>query len=266
MDIDRTGGTRDGWIYIVTTEKNLSPAGSDPDIVLHRSTNSGQNWSPGIRVNQDNFNNGKIQYFPAIRVDESGGLNIIYYDDRRTTSDSAEVYLSRSTTGGDSWSDIPICDHKFKPEPIAGGGAGYQGDNIGITSGNNILWPLWVDNSTGIYQAWTVSIDLNSIGIKNISNEIPSGFELKQNYPNPFNPSTKISFSIPFLQGSSSGERTFLKVYDILGKEIVVLVNENLNPGTYEVTFDASGLTSGVYFYTLNTNFVSITKSMLLLK
>ena len=86
-------GSRNGWLYIVTTDKNITPAGSDPDIILHRSTDSGQTWSDGIRVNQDQLNNGKIQYFPAIDIDNTGAINIIYYDDRNTSSDSAEIFI-----------------------------------------------------------------------------------------------------------------------------------------------------------------------------
>jgi hypothetical protein len=78
MDVDNTGGPRDGWIYIVTTQKNLSPAGSDPDIIFNKSTDGGITWSQSVRVNQDQINNGKIQYFPAVHVDKSGGINIIF--------------------------------------------------------------------------------------------------------------------------------------------------------------------------------------------
>ena len=160
MSIDRTSGPRAGWIYIVTGEKNLAPAGSDPDIIMHRSSNGGTTWSAGIRVNQDPLNNGKIQYMPCIRVDEDGGLNVVYYDDRNTSSDSAEVYVSRSIDGGNTWTDILVSDHRFKPKPIPGLAGGYQGDYIGITSGNYKVWPYWCSDKSGIYQAWITSIDL----------------------------------------------------------------------------------------------------------
>ncbi len=130
--IDKSGGPRHGWIYIVTTQKNRSPAGFDPDIILNRSSDGGQTWSSAIRVNQDLPNIGNIQYFPAITVDDGGGTNIIYYDDRNTTSDSSGVFLSRSVDGGDSWSEFEISDHRFQPVPIGGLGQGYQGDNIDI--------------------------------------------------------------------------------------------------------------------------------------
>ncbi|KXK54363.1 MAG: exopolysaccharide biosynthesis protein, partial [Chlorobi bacterium OLB5] len=102
------------------------------------------------------------------------------------------------------------------------------------------------------------------IGITQISTEIPFKHYLYQNYPNPFNPVTKIRFQIPPLNLPFKGgdnEGAVLKIYDILGKEIAVLVNEELSPGTYEVNWDASNYSSGVYFYSLKTdNFLQTKK------
>jgi hypothetical protein len=86
------------------------------------------------------------------------------------------------------------------------------------------------------------------IGVKQISTEVPGGFELSQNYPNPFNPATTIKFSIP------QGGFVSMKVYDMLGREVAKVVNENLQAGAYEVNFDASNLTSGAYFYKISIN------------
>ena len=160
IDVDKSGGPRNGWIYIVTSQRNLAPA-IDDDIIMHRSTDGGTTWSAGIRVNQDTPGNGKKQFFNAIRVDENGGVNIVYYDNRNTAADSAEVMVSRSVDGGNSWTDI-VVSHRFRPKAItlSGIATGYAGDYIGITSGNNKIWPIWMDDITGIYQAWTTSIDL----------------------------------------------------------------------------------------------------------
>lgn len=160
MGVDRSGGPRNGWIYIVTAEKNLAPAGSDPDIVLHRSTDGGTTWSAGVRVNQDAFNNGKDQYMPCLHVDNFGGVNIVYYDSRNTANDSAEVYVSRSVDGGFSFTDILVSDHRFKPKPISGLATGYQGDYIGITSQGSNLWPYWADDFSGKYQAWITKVTI----------------------------------------------------------------------------------------------------------
>jgi hypothetical protein len=90
---------------------------------------------------------------------------------------------------------------------------------------------------------------------------VATGYELSQNYPNPFNPSTQIKFSL-VASGSIS-----LKVYDVLGKEVAVLAEGTHSPGVYTVSFDAAGLSSGMYFYTLKTsNGFTETKKMLLMK
>ena len=88
----------------------------------------------------------------------------------------------------------------------------------------------------------------------------PPAFRLQQNYPNPFNPSTRIPFSV-----ESPGFVT-LKVYDLLGREVQTLVNDNLQPGSYERTFDASHLAGGVYWYRLQSERYVETRSLLLLR
>jgi phosphatidylserine/phosphatidylglycerophosphate/cardiolipin synthase-like enzyme len=104
------------------------------------------------------------------------------------------------------------------------------------------------------------------IGIKQISNEIPDEYKLFQNYPNPFNPISKIKYQIAS-NVKSEMSTVKLVIFDILGKEISNLVNQNQHPGTYEVDFDASNFSSGVYFYTLKVNEQKIdTKRMMLIK
>lgn len=115
--------------------------------------------------------------------------------------------------------------------------------------------------SPAILNGWGIRLnDQDVTGIQSVTSEIPGKYELSQNYPNPFNPSTSIKFSIP-----QSGV-TILKIYDILGKEIASLVNEKLNSGTYEYKFNAAGLTSGVYFYKLQSGTFSEVRKMLLIK
>ncbi|MCX6163750.1 MAG: T9SS type A sorting domain-containing protein [Ignavibacteriae bacterium] len=114
------------------------------------------------------------------------------------------------------------------------------------------------------------------VGIKQISNNVPSEYKLYQNYPNPFNPSTIIKYQVAskedgFRTGAFRNDKVVLKVYDILGKEVATLVNEKQSPGVYEVTWDArhggsSTLPSGIYFYKLETQSYKETKKMVLLK
>jgi hypothetical protein len=102
------------------------------------------------------------------------------------------------------------------------------------------------------------------IGITKNSNSLPVSFKLFQNYPNPFNPVTKIRFAIPPLRGVRG--MTKIIIYDVLGREVTSLVNQELTPGKYEVEFDASNYPSGVYFYRLITDGFSETRKMILLK
>ena len=99
-----------------------------------------------------------------------------------------------------------------------------------------------------------------TIGITPISTLVPGAFSLSQNYPNPFNPSSKIQFQI------AKSSNTRLLVFDELGREVTTLVNEQLQPGTYEVDFDGSKLSSGIYFYKLITESFNETKKMILIK
>lgn len=90
--------------------------------------------------------------------------------------------------------------------------------------------------------------------------EIPNEFVLEQNYPNPFNPSTQIRFSIP------EHSHVNLSVYNLLGQHITTLVNENRNPGWYDVTFDASGLSSGMFIYRIEARNHVETRHMMFVK
>jgi Secretion system C-terminal sorting domain len=99
-----------------------------------------------------------------------------------------------------------------------------------------------------------------TVGIKDYANAAPGSFTLYQNYPNPFNPTTQIAYNIP------SNSFVTLKVYDILGKEVATLVNAEQQAGLHELNFNASNLSSGIYFYKLETSSFVKTNKMLLLK
>ena len=98
------------------------------------------------------------------------------------------------------------------------------------------------------------------IGVRNIGSTVPKNFALNQNYPNPFNPTTKISFELP------TSQFVTMKVYDVVGREVAVLVNEKLTAGKKEYEFNASNLPSGVYFYTINAGDFKATRKMVLVK
>lgn len=116
----------------------------------------------------------------------------------------------------------------------------------------------WAVGTEGLVIKTTNGGELVPLNI--IQSELPKEFLLLQNYPNPFNPLTNLKFLLP-VSGITS-----LKIYDVLGREIQVLVNQHLTHGTYEVQFDGSNLPSGVYFYKLESNSFTETKKMVLVK
>jgi hypothetical protein len=105
-----------------------------------------------------------------------------------------------------------------------------------------------------------VNLNFNLTDVQEDHSAIPSEFNLAQNYPNPFNPSTKISWQSPI------GSWQTLKVYNVLGNEVATLVDEYKSAGNYEVEFDASQLTSGIYFYKIQAGSFVETKKMVLLR
>ncbi len=134
------------------------------------------------------------------------------------------------------------------------------GDTVGtqyleLVVGNTTGSKDPIDSLQVLYNQWLLT-NVGSAG----EEEVPQSPELYQNYPNPFNPITRIKFSIP------KTEYVSLKVYDINGRNVANLIEENMNPGVYYAPFSAEGLSSGVYFYTLKTGKFAETKRMFLVK
>jgi endo-1,4-beta-xylanase len=107
----------------------------------------------------------------------------------------------------------------------------------------------------------------NPVSVSETASMLPAAFELEQNFPNPFNPSTSIRYAVGGTGAQGSGvSKIRLVVYDLLGREVKVLVDEKKAPGIYEVKFDGTGLSSGVYFYRLAAGDFMATKKLILLK
>ncbi|MBK7377890.1 MAG: T9SS type A sorting domain-containing protein [Ignavibacteriales bacterium] len=119
--------------------------------------------------------------------------------------------------------------------------------------------------SKTVYQSETINYSSLTITSIDEEGETPTEFTLEQNYPNPFNPKTKIKYTIPS-NVKNQTSNVSLKVYDILGKKVAELVNENKPAGEYEILFEASELPSGIYLYQLQAgNFIE-SKKMILIK
>lgn len=121
-----------------------------------------------------------------------------------------------------------------------------------------IVNPMWQYNSrhNGVYG------DNPLVGIQPVSGLVPGEFNLYQNYPNPFNPATKIRFDIP----SGNYSNVTLTIYNALGEKVSVLIDEQLNSGSYEVSWNGASFSSGVYFYRVTAGEFTMVKKMMLIK
>jgi hypothetical protein len=143
---------------------------------------------------------------------------------------------------------------------------GQMNDNDGAGRESILKW--WEEAGDSSWQfacAWGTAVLGPVIGegpdaVPNEPGQIVKGYALEQNYPNPFNPSTKISFTL------AKSEKVRLAVYNLLGKEVAVLVNGMRSSGPQTVTFDAKNLATGVYFYKLEAGSTVLARKMLLLK
>jgi hypothetical protein len=199
---------------------------ANSEIYYKRSTDGGTSWGADTRLT----NNSAASEYPSVSV--SGSAVHVVWEDQRDAG-NAEIYYKRSTDGGVSWgADTRLTNN-----------AGNSFFTSVSVSGS-VVHVVWQDNRDGNYEIYYKRDPTgNPVGIININSEIPKEFSLHQNYPNPFNPVTVIRYSLI--------ENGFvnLKVYDVLGNEVFVLVNEKQNSGTYQVDFDGSKFVSGVFYY-----------------
>ena len=185
---------------------------------VFKTTNTGNNWVSVFNFNNDFY---PIDIYAIQFINNNVGYAAITNGKILKTTDSGNTWKTHNSITNGGFYDLYFTDVN------TGYFVGSGGKIIKTTNGGG-----------------------SPIGIEPISSNIPESFELKQNYPNPFNPVTAIRFSIP-VSANGRNEITTLKIYDILGKEISVPVNELLAPGEYEILWDAGDMPSGVYFYTL---------------
>ncbi|MCU0406574.1 MAG: T9SS type A sorting domain-containing protein, partial [Ignavibacteriaceae bacterium] len=210
-----------------------------------------------------------------IRLDANNGSYTVYQHDLGWPFPGEHVRPLAVTPDGRLWmqydSEYPSDDNglcwfdgvNVGSFPAPPGGVPQWG---GLPNSN--IKKLEVMEIPGGYELWMsclgrgIAVLTVNDGTTSIDNEeeSPTSFMLSQNYPNPFNPTTSIQYAI------SSKQFVSLKVYDVLGNEIASLVNEEKPAGTYEVQFDASAFTSGVYFYTIRTSNFTNTRKMILIK
>ena len=193
---------------------------------------------------------------------------------RNWTNQAPLLYFRKSTNNGATWSAYTASNYTALSAdtfsfPITGSALGtrveyyFAAQDIALP---NPLITTLPGGGSGIFPPGTnappvrFTYDVLITGITPVTGIVPDVFKLYNNFPNPFNPSTKIKFDIP------SQTSAKLVVYDMLGREVAVLVNEELKAGRYEISFDAAKYSSGVYFYKLETAQFSDVRKMLLVK
>ncbi len=230
-------------------------------------------YTNNIYVTGSSSINGNFNYV-TIKYDPAGTqLWLAGYDGDAGLSDGASAITidgqgNTYVTGdiGKAGNNTDIATIKYNSAGVQQWVIKYDGPNLLVDRGECIL----LDNAGNIVVAGvTYSNNSTSFctikytplnGIQMLGGEIPGSYTLSQNYPNPFNPVTNINFSVP----KSGFVR--IAVYDIMGREVSVPVNENLQAGSYKYDFDASQLSSGTYFYKMTTNDFSEVKKMILVK
>jgi hypothetical protein len=259
------GGT--GWfisqlntqsVKALAINGNFLLAGCGNAAGVFLSTNNGVNWT------STSLNNKSV-------------YSLSLYGNMAFAGTGSGVYIS--TDSGYTWNQSSLNNELVYSLAVSGNTifAGTELHGIYVSENNGISWTqrneglgnitihsLRVVNNfifagasaNGVYRRQIGNI----VGVTPSSNQSPAEFSLSQNYPNPFNPSTTIKFSV------ANQENVKLTIFNETGKMITTLVNKNFNPGSYEIKWDASGQSSGVYFYTVSTSSFSETRKMLLIK
>ncbi len=240
--------TTDGGYAIAGSTESFGAGGSDEFIVKLNSGGFLQ-WARTVGGSGEDIARSIIQ--------TSGGY-ILAGETVSFGSGNYDMFVTMIDSGGYT------CGNTFSLLPAAGTG-GILGNPVSYTTSPI----LSVSAPTSSTFTGGILTTLCIVGIQPVSSEIPSQYSLSQNYPNPFNPSTKIKFQVPPLNLPLTGgdrEGVLFKIYDILGKDVVTLVNQQLNPGIYEVEWNASNFPSGIYFCKLISNEFSQTIKMMLIK
>ena len=253
----------DGETYVAIANGVLNPANfeSNPD---GRATGFGLFIKAGAR---EAGSGGNVEFFALHGATDAPTVDVV----ARGVATLVDNAAYGDITG---YIAVPPASYTLDVKDSSGTVtvASYTADLSGLANGSAVVFasgflsPANDQNGEafGLYAALadgsviTLPSEVTSVDL--VGSTIPDKFELTQNYPNPFNPSTQISFSIAEAQFAS------LKVFNSIGQEVATLVNGEVKPGVYNVTFNAAGLPSGTYFYRLVTNSFVGTKKMMLVK
>ena len=246
-----------GTIYIMWSDQRNGI--DNTDVFLIKSRDGGETWSDVVIVNDDN--SGRHQFFSWMSVDPvTGYIYIVFYDRRNTTGNETEVWVAKSTNGGESFKNFRVSESSFVPT-----GNIFFGDYTNIAAYNGMVYPIWMRMDGSKLSVWTAIITdtVTSVSEKIVTHQ--QDFKLSQNFPNPFNMSTRITFSL------QTESRVVIDIYDMQGKHVRQLINKKYGPGTFELDWNGTDdvyndVASGVYLYSIRTADGEMTKKMILLR
>ena len=272
----RVKGTVDIYTIAVNSSGVIFAGAGVPDEGVFRSSDEGNTWIKVLST-EHNVNSIAMNYAGTIFA-VTGNLE--------TADNPLGDVLARSKDGGSTWDFfysfgsssyglvLNSLGHLFLGRYrvvwiSTDKGESWELQSSGLELGYGILISYGINSQGFVYAGqeggYIYRTTVNTIGIKKLSEQVPSVFKLYQNYPNPFNPSTIIKFDIPAgVKGGKSNVK--IVIYDVLGKQVAVLLDEKLSTGTYEVNWDASNYPSGLYFYKLVTEKYAVTGKMMLVK
>jgi hypothetical protein len=244
---DGTGGVIMSWTDLRDDQGNIYSQRID-------AAGNVQWTSNGVAV----CSAGGIQDWSVIIADGSGGA-IVVWEDQRQGALNTDIYAQRiNASGVPQWTAGGVAigtatDIQITPQLINDGSGGayitWADQRQGLT--NKDIYVQWVDNQGNL---------AGVVGIEGKDPAIISDFKLYQNFPNPFNPTTVINYQLPMINHVS------LKVYDILGREVTTLVNTRMPAGKHQVSWNASKMPSGIYYYQLQAGDFQDIKKMILMK
>lgn len=237
-------GTDGGGIYRST---------NNGDLWVQSNTGLSVPWITSIEKNSSGYLYASSNYNGGIFQSKDNGISWLPIGPQNISITSLVVNSEDKIFAGSDTSGIFESTNQ---------GVNWTSINTGLT--NLKIQSLFLDTNGSLYagtpQGLFKTLTSTVTGVQNVQSSTPQNYSLSQNYPNPFNPTTTIEYSIP------KTSFVTLKVYDVLGREVAVLVNQEKNPGLYKITFDGGSLSSGVYFYRIKTGEFISSKKLLFLK
>ncbi|MFA6232754.1 MAG: T9SS type A sorting domain-containing protein [Bacteroidota bacterium] len=224
-----------GTIYVNWVDQRYG----DPDVFIASSTDQGETWSGPVRVNDDPVGNGREQFFTWATVDPiTGDLWIVFHDRRRYATDSTDVYLARSTDGGQTFSNERLSDLAFYPSPMV-----FFGDYNGIAAYNGRVRPIWVELDQGELTIHTALIEMSPNEVS-AQSQRALGFTIEA-YPNPV-PYTSGTTLKLVLQSAAEGVAE-IALFDMMGRRVGPTTEQRVTEGVHALTVDVRGCPAGLY-------------------